>query len=986
MKTKTKKLVLLLVIGLIFPLFVNTNSNYIVKQKTILENPKHSGGYVEPYIYVTGATWASTASSEPWCYLDNGVYIIENVTVDASSSPTGSGILIENSAVDFIIRNCTLSNAGTGPLNAGIMLDHVDKGTIYNNTCLNNGRNGIMLYYGEDNNISRNVLKNNKWEGIYVSYNCRNNNFTNNVCKNNTRNGLYLWKNGEKNKISFNIAYENGEAGIKLHDNCFNNTLSNNTIKGNRYGMYIISSDINSITNNTAIENSESGIYLYDSSENNNITGNTADHNHRYGIHLTTQSNLNNITRNTVNDNTMIGIYLQAMSDNNRIKNNTINRNDLGIGLDYSDYNNISRNILQDNNWCIYEITDCIGTIIEFNDCSPSTVQLPISIDDTATGVGAHNWTWAINQPWCSGGPGSDWDSRYIIENLKISGFGIMSGIEIINSNAYFEVKNCTIYHSRSIKAGIYLEHVANATLFNNNCSNNLGSGILLFFDCSYNNITENVANNNHNGISVNDECDNNTISHNTAKDNDGVGILIYGGGRDSCHNNTISENTANDNNYGIQLKAACHFNKISGNTIKGNKFGITLDSDLSILDYNDIIENIIYNNTQGIYITSGCNNNSIYNNFFLENGKHAVDDGTDNYWNSTSIGNYWDNHTGPDSEPDGIVDIPYNISTLVKDYLPIAEDGAPTIDITSPTLGEIFGVSVPSFNVIVTDDYLDEMWYTIDGGLHNYSCTENDIIDQSAWDIAAEGNVTLTFYASDIPGNIGTEEVMIIKDYEAPIITINSPATGEYFGSTAPSFNVRITDDYLVSMWYTIDGGLHNYTFTTNSTINQTVWGAMIDGAIALTFYANDNLGHIGTAGVSIIKDTFAPIIIVTSPVEGEKFGNISPLFNITIEEDNLDAIWYSFDGGLTTYTITSNGTLNQAAWTALAQGEIIITFYASDLAGNEGSESVTVIKSVPSGLDPGMIITIVVVSIVGGVAVISVIYIFMKQRMAPV
>ena len=57
-------------------------------------------------------------------------------------------------------------------------------------------------------------------------------------------------------------------------------------------------------------------------------------------------------------------------------------------------------------------------------------------------------------------------------------------------------------------------------------------------------------------------------------------------------------------------------------------------------------------------------------------------------------------------------------------------------------------------------------------------------------------------------------------------------------------------------------------------------------------------------------------------------------------------------------------------------------ITFYARDIAGNETTEEVLVIKSVPSGLDPSMIIIIVVVSVVGGVAVISVVYIFMKKR----
>jgi len=97
------------------------------------------------------------------------------------------------------------------------------------------------------------------------------------------------------------------------------------------------------------------------------------------------------------------------------------------------------------------------------------------------------------------------------------------------------------------------------------------------------------------------------------------------------------------------------------------------------------------------------------------------------------------------------------------------------------------------------------------------------------------------------------------------------------------------------------------------------------------------------------------------------------------------LDAIWYSFDGGVTTYAITDNAILNQTAWTALSQGDVTITFYARDLAGNEASESVTVIKSVPSGLDPGVIITIVVISIVGGVAVIAGVYVFMKKRATP-
>ena len=158
-----------------------------------------------------------------------------------------------------------------------------------------------------------------------------------------------------------------------------------------------------------------------------------------------------------------------------------------------------------------------------------------------------------------------------------------------------------------------------------------------------------------------------------------------------------------------------------------------------------------------------------------------------------------------------------------------------------------------------------------------------------------------------------------------------------------------------------------------------------MADGSITLTFYANDIVGKIGSAEVNIIKDIVTPVIIINSPAEGEKFGKKAPSFNLNVSDLNLAAIWYSLDGGVTNFTVNATGTIDQTAWKALANGEVTITFNARDIAGNEASESITVIKSVPSGLDPGVIITIAIVSIVGGVAVISVVYIFMKKRMTP-
>jgi len=594
---------------------------------------------------------------------------------------------------------------------------------------------------------------------------------------------------------------------------------------------------------------------------------------------------------------------------------------------------------------------------IENIECS--ALQAPIFINDTATGVNAHNWTWAEEQPWCSGS-GTDIDP-YIIQNLTINGFETASCIEIRNSTVFFIIKDCMLYNSStsSDNAGIKLVNVNNGTLFNNNCSfnenfgiylsesdfnnitentanNNGGIGIIIYIDCNNNIVSGNTANNNNDGIYIG-ESDNNIITGNTANYNQ-YGITDQWGWYNTLSrnianyntesgmyfstsnfasisdntangnyegifleglnfNNTLAGNNINGNDYGIYLYRS-DFNNISGNNIKNNEYGIYFEVPIpsySCDDYN-ITKNILYNNTVGIYFELNSDNNSIYENFFLKNGKHAIDEGTDNTWNSTTIGNYWDNHTGPDVSPiDGIVDDPYTYiggSTGSIDYLPIAEDGAPVIEINSPASSDMFGVTAPPFDVTITDDYLDSMWYTIDGGINNYTFIENGIINQSVWAAKTEGSVTITFYASDIPGNIGIDEV-------------------------------------------------------------------------------------------SVVKDTTAPIIVINSPTDDEEFGTQAPLFNITVTEINLDVMEYSFDGGVTTYVFTNNTVFNQTTWAALTEGDVIITFYARDLAGNEASEAVTIVK-IAAGLDPIIIITIVVVSIAGGVAVAAVIYIYIKKRSA--
>jgi len=549
-------------------------------------------------------------------------------------------------------------------------------------------------------------------------------------------------------------------------------------------------------------------------------------------------------------------------------------------------------------------------------------------------------------------------------------------GIYVKNSN-YIKIIDNKIYDQ--IHDAIRLENCNSNELLENNLS--FSQNGLHISDSDFNNISKNIAfNNTQNGLILL-YCHNNTISKNTLDNNTKTGLTL-----EQSHNNTVLKNSIENNNVGITkgtqsgiyLKYS-FVNEIYRNLITKNKDGINLYTS----DTNIIYENKLNNNSwRGIYIDDGdesSDNNFIYFNFFIENVIHAIDDVSTTMWNTTVKGNYWDNYTEPDVDPpDGFVDAPYNISGKgkSKDYLPIAEDGVPEIHIITPSGGDVFDALAPSFNIIIYDFYIICKWYTLDGGITNYTFIESGIINQSVWDDISKGYVTLTFYAEDITGNIGTENVTIAKDFESPTININSPSSGEFFGISAPSFNVRITDDYLDSMWYTIDGGLHNYSFTENGTIEQLAWDAMSDGVIPLTFYANDTLGNNISAEVAIEKDGQAPTISINSPSEGDKFGKTSPSFNLTVADPHLDTIWYMVDGGVFNITCSASDTINQTLWAALPKGEVTITFYANDSAANIASKSVTVIKKAPSeiiGLD--FFTTNIFVSIFCGVALIAII-----------
>jgi hypothetical protein len=256
-------------------------------------------------------------------------------------------------------------------------------------------------------------------------------------------------------------------------------------------------------------------------------------------------------------------------------------------------------------------------------------------------------------------------------------------------------------------------------------------------------------------------------------------------------------------------------------------------------------------------------------------------------------------------------------------------------------------------------------------------TCIYEDL-DQLAYGIYVSGD-----YAYVADGNSGLAVIQVRRRYDItdPIITILYPNTNNnLFAKTAPSFSVKIKDIYpgIDSIWYTIDGGITNTTFTVNGSINQFLWENWGNGTVTIRFYANDTSGNTNWEEILIRKDILVPIITVNAPTFNEEF-EFAPSYDLTIDEGNLDKIWYTLDEGLTNFTITSlSGTIDESIWEGISEGTLTIRFYANDTLGNISWKEVYIIKIIPGDAPFDIwifiIIGIIIVTIAATVSLIVV------------
>ncbi len=386
MKSNLKKIVIIVMLGMIFAISFISNYNFIdyqnkneitveIRDETNTNNLKISGYWPTcPRIHIKNDNWS--AIDLDWIQNSTGTYdephIIENVTINAGG--IGCGILIENSVDYFIIKNSSISNVGHSE--AAIKLVNVRNGRLLNNTfsdtsygiylnksvnniicdnIVNNLGHGIHLIESNDTIISNNNVNYNSYGGIRVE-SCNNITITENSLLNDgsTRGNIRV-EYSHSNIITKNqISYINVDAMILHH--CDNNEISENIINrvGWNFGIRIDFGDNNLIIRNN-INDTRDGINL-SYCTNSTILENNSTNGKKNGIYMSGGSNkaISNILRDCGGEHYSTG-GIQVRHDENTILNNTILNSNNGSGIYVSgDYNFISQNDIVTSKYGIY--------------------------------------------------------------------------------------------------------------------------------------------------------------------------------------------------------------------------------------------------------------------------------------------------------------------------------------------------------------------------------------------------------------------------------------------------------------------------------------------------------------------------------------------------------------------------------------------------------------------------------------------------------
>ncbi|MCK5292289.1 MAG: right-handed parallel beta-helix repeat-containing protein [Thermoplasmata archaeon] len=737
---KVSLIVILLVVAGSF-YFALTDLPETVKGTTLFVGGAGPGNYTSIQEAIDDSISGDTV------YVYNGTYY-ESLDVDKPLSLEGEGrdvtvIDTNSSGMGMRITADWVSVTGFTIMDSilGIRLDTVQNSRIMDNNLSNPERFDIWIESSRYSEIANNVMA----AGLYMEGDLLAHWNTHIIDTSNTINGkpIRYIKNvtggtvpaGAGQVILANCTgmvvegqdVSDGYVGISVAFSSNIRIVNDTSSYNNLYGIFLYSSNSNTVVGNIALETQESGSNAatgirLEHSSNNLVEGNHVEKSIR-GIELWHSSN-NTISNNDASD--TYGIVLRY-SDNNTITNNNVSSiANGGISLDTSNNNTIrfndvsvgkglavglgssNDNIFADNTLAALagakkgiRIVQSNNNTIANNTIS-SHGEYGIELKES-TNITITNNTMVEDGIYIRASDFLEhWNSHIIDSFNTVNGKpvyywkNITGGLVPLNAGQVILV-NCTgvRVENQDVSngdAGVLLGFSSHSTLANITALSSDINGITLH-DSSNNTITNVTASGAYNGIDL-DLSNDNDINNNTATSSD-YGIFI-GRSNDNLlafnevhlnyddgirisrsYNNTLAYNTVTSNGGdGINLGAS-FFNTLAYNRISDNDAGIWMH-----FGNNIAYSNTVFSNREvGIGVWDDVHR--IFHNKIVDNADQARDDFSKSQWDDgyPSGGNYWSDYLGVDqfSGPnqdipggDGIGDTPYVIDAASMDRYPL--------------------------------------------------------------------------------------------------------------------------------------------------------------------------------------------------------------------------------------------------------------------------------------------------------------------------
>ncbi len=254
----------------------------------------------------------------------------------------------------------------------------------------------------------------------------------------------------------------------------------------------------------------------------------------------------------------------------------------------------------------------------------------------------------------------------------------------------------------------------------------------------------------------------------------------------------------------------------------------------------------------------------------------------------------------------------------------------APTVSILQPAASALVGANAAQVTGQAADPHLASVAVNGVAAALSGSGVWTWVAPQVA---LVEGETTLVATAVDRAGNSATVSRVVVRDSQAPTLTITDPAAG----SVVPEASVVVSgaagdpnlDRVIVQgIAAAVAGGSFSATV------------ALVEGDNTLLVRATDRLGHAAEATRLVVRDSTAPGLEIAAPEEGSRIAAAGVAVSGTIEAS----------AGV---TLTVNGvaaTIAGGSFTAAAvpliEGENRLIARARDANGNEGVRTRTVIR----------------------------------------